>query len=84
MVLSFPEDIVATDLIEQMLNMEPQRRPSAESVLKHPFFWSLEKQLQFFQVTIKSNTFLIKLFHINQYRDAAVNGTFTNNDIFFF
>uniref|UniRef100_A0A4W5RKX8 Serine/threonine-protein kinase/endoribonuclease IRE1 n=1 Tax=Hucho hucho TaxID=62062 RepID=A0A4W5RKX8_9TELE len=43
------EDIVATDLIEQMLSMEPQRRPSAESVLKHPFFWSLEKQLQFFQ-----------------------------------
>ncbi|XP_036797423.1 serine/threonine-protein kinase/endoribonuclease IRE1 isoform X2 [Oncorhynchus mykiss] len=43
------EDIVATDLIEQMLNMEPQRRPSAESVLKHPFFWSLEKQLMFFQ-----------------------------------
>uniref|UniRef100_A0A4W5QWU4 Uncharacterized protein n=1 Tax=Hucho hucho TaxID=62062 RepID=A0A4W5QWU4_9TELE len=32
-----------------MLSMEPQRRPSAESVLKHPFFWSLEKQLQFFQ-----------------------------------
>nr|XP_046161270.1 serine/threonine-protein kinase/endoribonuclease IRE1 [Oncorhynchus gorbuscha] len=43
------EDIVAIDLIEQMLSMEPQRRPSAESVLKHPFFWSLEKQLQFFQ-----------------------------------
>ncbi|XP_042175159.1 LOW QUALITY PROTEIN: serine/threonine-protein kinase/endoribonuclease IRE1-like [Oncorhynchus tshawytscha] len=43
------EDIVATDLIEQMLSMEPQRRPSAESVLKHPFFWSLEKQLMFFQ-----------------------------------
>ncbi|XP_071252483.1 serine/threonine-protein kinase/endoribonuclease IRE1 [Salvelinus alpinus] len=43
------EDIVAADLIEQMLSMEPQRRPSAESVLKHPFFWSLEKQLQFFQ-----------------------------------
>jgi serine/threonine-protein kinase/endoribonuclease IRE1 len=53
--LSFPEDIVTTDLIEQMLNMEPQRRPSAESVLKHPFFWSLEKQLMFFQVTIKYN-----------------------------
>lgn len=42
-------DIVARDLIEQMLSMEPQRRPSAESVLKHPFFWSLEKELQFFQ-----------------------------------
>ncbi|XP_061086490.1 serine/threonine-protein kinase/endoribonuclease IRE1-like [Conger conger] len=43
------EGIVATDLILQMLSMEPQKRPSAESVLKHPFFWSLEKQLQFFQ-----------------------------------
>ncbi|KAF7221008.1 serine/threonine-protein kinase/endoribonuclease IRE1 isoform X2 [Nothobranchius furzeri] len=42
-------DIVARDLIEQMLSMDPQRRPSAESVLKHPFFWSLEKELQFFQ-----------------------------------
>ncbi|XP_034567398.1 serine/threonine-protein kinase/endoribonuclease IRE1-like isoform X2 [Notolabrus celidotus] len=42
-------DIVARDLIEQMLGMEPYRRPSAESVLKHPFFWSLEKELQFFQ-----------------------------------
>ncbi|XP_062874793.1 serine/threonine-protein kinase/endoribonuclease IRE1-like isoform X2 [Trichomycterus rosablanca] len=43
------EDIVAMNLIEQMLNMDPENRPSAERVLKHPFFWSLEKQLQFFQ-----------------------------------
>uniref|UniRef100_A0A3B3RS14 Serine/threonine-protein kinase/endoribonuclease IRE1 n=2 Tax=Paramormyrops kingsleyae TaxID=1676925 RepID=A0A3B3RS14_9TELE len=43
------DDIVAADLILQMLSMEPQRRPLADSVLKHPFFWSLEKQLQFFQ-----------------------------------
>lgn len=43
------EDIVARDLVEQMLSMEPHRRPSAESVLKQPFFWSLEKELQFFQ-----------------------------------
>lgn len=42
-------DIVARNLIEQMLSMHPQERPSAESVLKHPFFWSLEKELQFFQ-----------------------------------
>lgn len=47
---SFAEDIVAMNLIEQMLSMEPEKRPSAERVLKHPFFWSLEKQLQFFQV----------------------------------
>ena len=49
--LILPGDIVARDLIEQMLSMEPHRRPSAESVLKHPFFWSLEKELQFFQVS---------------------------------
>ncbi|XP_036445565.1 serine/threonine-protein kinase/endoribonuclease IRE1 isoform X1 [Colossoma macropomum] len=43
------DDIVAMNLIEQMLSMEPGKRPSAERVLKHPFFWTLEKQLQFFQ-----------------------------------
>lgn len=44
------EDIVAINLIELMLSVEPEKRPSAERVLKHSFFWSLEKQLQFFQV----------------------------------
>ncbi|XP_053902680.1 serine/threonine-protein kinase/endoribonuclease IRE1 [Malaclemys terrapin pileata] len=43
------DDIVARDLIEQMINMDPQNRPSASCVLKHPFFWDLERQLQFFQ-----------------------------------
>ncbi|XP_077184967.1 serine/threonine-protein kinase/endoribonuclease IRE1 [Paroedura picta] len=43
------EDIVARDLIEQMISTDPQKRPSANCVLKHPFFWGLEKQLQFFQ-----------------------------------
>ena len=49
LTLFLAEDIVARDLIEQMINMDPQKRPSASCVLKHPFFWSLEKQLQFFQ-----------------------------------
>ncbi|XP_018429302.1 PREDICTED: serine/threonine-protein kinase/endoribonuclease IRE1, partial [Nanorana parkeri] len=43
------EGLVAHHLIQQMIDKDPQRRPSAEAVLKHPFFWSLEKQLQFFQ-----------------------------------
>lgn len=51
--LCSPGDIVARDLIEQMLSVEPSRRPLAESVLKHPFFWSQEKELQFFQVREK-------------------------------
>lgn len=33
-----------------MISSEPQDRPSAPLVLMHPFFWSREKQLQFFQV----------------------------------
>lgn len=35
-----------------MISSEPQRRPSAPVVLVHPFFWSQEKQLQFFQVSL--------------------------------
>uniref|UniRef100_A0A8C7YD22 non-specific serine/threonine protein kinase n=1 Tax=Oryzias sinensis TaxID=183150 RepID=A0A8C7YD22_9TELE len=49
MFVQLSEDIVARNLMEQMLSMDPHKRPSAESVLKHPFFWSLEKELQFFQ-----------------------------------
>ncbi|CAG11431.1 unnamed protein product, partial [Tetraodon nigroviridis] len=55
-------DIVARDLIERMLSVEPCKRPSAESVLKHPFFWSLEKELQFFQV---SRSFILYFFNFN-------------------
>lgn len=43
------ENVVARDLIEKMISNEPQLRPSAPCVLRHPFFWSREKQLQFFQ-----------------------------------
>lgn len=46
------EDVIARELIEKMIAMDPQQRPSAKHVLKHPFFWSLEKQLQFFQVPV--------------------------------
>ncbi|XP_038842117.1 serine/threonine-protein kinase/endoribonuclease IRE1-like [Salvelinus namaycush] len=41
------KDIVAEHLIKYMVTKEHQRRPSAESVLNDPFFWSLEKQLKF-------------------------------------
>ncbi|XP_067115137.1 serine/threonine-protein kinase/endoribonuclease IRE1 isoform X1 [Osmerus mordax] len=43
------DDVIARDLIERMISGEPESRPSTSSVLKHPFFWSPEKQLQFFQ-----------------------------------
>uniref|UniRef100_A0A3Q2Z839 non-specific serine/threonine protein kinase n=1 Tax=Hippocampus comes TaxID=109280 RepID=A0A3Q2Z839_HIPCM len=42
-------DVVAEDLIKQMISADPESRPSSARVLKHPFFWSPEKQLLFFQ-----------------------------------
>ncbi|NXL85007.1 ERN1 endoribonuclease, partial [Alectura lathami] len=43
------DKVVARELITSMISSEPQKRPSAPVVLMHPFFWSAEKQLQFFQ-----------------------------------
>lgn len=42
-------DVIARDLIEQMISADPETRPSTACVLKHPFFWTPEKQLLFFQ-----------------------------------
>lgn len=39
----------AKDLIRMMLKPCPSERPSAKEILKHPFFWSREKQLAFYQ-----------------------------------
>lgn len=44
------EDIIAQNLIEQMIAAAAETRPSCSCVLKHPFFWSPERQLLFFQV----------------------------------
>ncbi|KAK5926327.1 hypothetical protein CgunFtcFv8_021910 [Champsocephalus gunnari] len=44
-----PDDVIAHDLIERMICAEAGSRPSTACVLKHPFFWSPEKQLLFFQ-----------------------------------
>uniref|UniRef100_UPI00398F4252 serine/threonine-protein kinase/endoribonuclease IRE1 isoform X2 n=1 Tax=Pristiophorus japonicus TaxID=55135 RepID=UPI00398F4252 len=44
------ENVVGRYLIEQMISENPQQRPSTQCVLKHPFFWTKEKQLQFFQI----------------------------------
>ncbi|XP_054849076.1 serine/threonine-protein kinase/endoribonuclease IRE2 isoform X2 [Eublepharis macularius] len=45
------DKVVGRELIEAMISSDPHRRPSAAQVLAHPFFWSQEKQLQFFQIS---------------------------------
>lgn len=48
---SFSSDkYVSRSLIEKMVSFDPLKRPSSKVILKHPFFWSKEKQLMFFQV----------------------------------
>ncbi|ESO84211.1 hypothetical protein LOTGIDRAFT_108604, partial [Lottia gigantea] len=41
--------VVLRSVVESMIKFNPDERPSAKAVLKHPFFWSREKQLMFFQ-----------------------------------
>ena len=45
------ENICALHLISWMIAHESRDRPSCKEVLVHPFFWSKEKQLQFFSVS---------------------------------
>jgi serine/threonine-protein kinase/endoribonuclease IRE1 len=43
------ENILAVELIEDMINKDSSKRPSADAVLKHPLFWRDEKILSFLQ-----------------------------------
>ncbi|ODV86978.1 hypothetical protein CANARDRAFT_196247 [[Candida] arabinofermentans NRRL YB-2248] len=37
----------AKDLVESMIAMDPNARPDMALILKHPYFWSIEKKLEF-------------------------------------
>lgn len=43
------ENVVCRELVQSMIKFQPEERPCAATVLKHPFFWGLERQLAFFQ-----------------------------------
>ncbi|KAL1007665.1 hypothetical protein UPYG_G00089870 [Umbra pygmaea] len=43
------EDEIAKDLIESMINKEPQNRPTVEETLAHPFFWREERKVEYLQ-----------------------------------
>lgn len=42
--------VLAEELIKDMINREPIKRPTAKAILSHPFFWNAEKILNFLQV----------------------------------
>ncbi|KAJ3304658.1 bifunctional endoribonuclease/protein kinase ire1 [Kappamyces sp. JEL0829] len=37
------------DLIRRMISKDPAKRPSAEAILRHPYFWTQSQQLNFLQ-----------------------------------
>ncbi|XP_078147737.1 uncharacterized protein LOC139919985 isoform X2 [Centroberyx gerrardi] len=45
--LEHVQDVVAKDLIEDMINGEPKKRPTVEECLAHPFFWSNERRVEY-------------------------------------
>ncbi len=40
-------DPVAVHLIQQCIDVEPERRPSVQQIRSHPFFWDAHKRLVF-------------------------------------
>ncbi|XP_072231965.1 uncharacterized protein [Leuresthes tenuis] len=45
--LEHVEDVVAKDLIEQMIVINPKNRPKVEKCLSHPFFWPCGKKVEY-------------------------------------
>ncbi|KAF7664786.1 hypothetical protein LDENG_00165810 [Lucifuga dentata] len=45
------QDVVAKDLIEWMINKEPNQRPKVEECLNHPFFWTNKRRGEYLRRT---------------------------------
>lgn len=43
-------EVLAEELITDMISKDPSKRPSAKAVVNHPLFWNGEKVLNFLQV----------------------------------
>ncbi|XP_016394431.1 uncharacterized protein LOC107728669 [Sinocyclocheilus rhinocerous] len=44
------EDDVAKDLVEWMINENPNKRPTVEQTLAHPFFWTNERKVWYLKI----------------------------------
>ena len=49
--LKDPNPETSVSLIMKMIESEPNKRPPAAAVLKHPIFWGKERVLNFLQVS---------------------------------
>ncbi|XP_058638210.1 uncharacterized protein LOC131544173 isoform X2 [Onychostoma macrolepis] len=44
------DDDVAKDLVEWMINEDPNERPTVEQTLAHPFFWTDERRVRYLKI----------------------------------
>lgn len=44
---NLPDSYTVKDLISSMIQINPNKRPDINEVMKHPYFWSVEKKLDF-------------------------------------
>lgn len=61
--LTEEKDVGSRTLIEKMVSSKPYERPPVSAVLKHPLYWSPERVLAFFQVSIIFCFFPDRLFY---------------------
>ncbi|XP_033992593.1 probable serine/threonine-protein kinase irlD isoform X3 [Trematomus bernacchii] len=45
--LEHVQDVLAKDLIEWMIDAEPKNRPKVEECLRHPFFWTPDRKIEY-------------------------------------
>ena len=67
--LEHVQDAVAKDLIERMINKDPNKRPTVEECLAHPFFWTDRRyQKLYYTYSIYSS---IHLFNVRAITNTA-------------
>ena len=44
------DQCLVRELVDSMITHDPDKRPTANHILRHPFFWSRDRQLRFFEV----------------------------------
>lgn len=59
--------VLAEELIKDMISKDPSRRPTAKSLLTHPFFWNAEKILSFLQVYMEIRIFSVFFWFLSYY-----------------
>ncbi len=80
-LLESPEKIIYHNLVDSMISPLPENRPAIETVLKHPIFWDVQTQLDFFtdfsnriETQLKKDPNLQKIYTYLESKRSAILG----------